>query len=456
MRNALAAALGLAAARAAFEIRLVDQYGAVMDGSVSQTGRLEVRNPPSSTTWGTVCDDYWGFYWRNADIACDELFGTAAVSYDDYAPEFEAVSNSVPIYMDDVACEGTEPSLSLCAASAWGSENCNHYEDIHLTCEAVAAVAAPTPAPTPSPTVGCSRTIKVGTFDEANPYTAAVMSKWLDSSTACWAFYRQTSGGRSIAHLENGDLDVAMLGSTPFAAAAARRAALSAVSVLHLKGAAQALVTRSDLTGPVDLQNTILWTPYVSTTHYILLAAMSQMGIDVSDLTLETRSPAAIVAAWDAGTIDGAACWGNTMAYLLDNPHGATGEPGRAMVDAATVAQWGYDTGNVLGVSDAFLASDPALVSTIVEKFAQATYDYTNNQLSGLWDAGADYMAYVDDFVSRTRPSSSRTTTRRPTPSTSSSSGRRAWSTCAAPTARARRSSPRASRPRRRRPAAGR
>ncbi|KAH8094256.1 platelet-activating factor acetyltransferase [Aureococcus anophagefferens] len=69
------------------------------------------------------------------------------------------------------------------------------------------------------------------------------------------------------------------------------------------------------------------------------------------------------------------------------------------MVDAATVAQWGYDTGNVLGVSDAFLASDPALVATIVEKFAQATYDYTNNQLSGLWDAGADYMAYVDDFV---------------------------------------------------------
>jgi hypothetical protein len=53
------------------------------------------------------------------------------------------------------------------------------------------------------------------------------------------------------------------------------------------------------------------------------------------------------------------------------------------MVDAATVAQWGYDTGNVLGVSDAFLASDPALVGTIVEKFAQATYDYTNNQLSG-------------------------------------------------------------------------
>ncbi|KAH8094255.1 platelet-activating factor acetyltransferase [Aureococcus anophagefferens] len=186
--SALAAALGLAAARAAFEMRLVDQYGAVMDGSVSQTGRLEVRNPPSSTTWGTVCDDYWNYYERNADVACDEL-GTAAVSYDDYAPTARA---------------------------------------------------------------------------------------------------------------------------------------LSAVSVLHLKGAAQALVTRSDLTGPVNLRGKILWTPYVSTTHYILLAAMSQMGIDVSDLTLETRSPAAIVAAWDAGTIDGAACWGNTMAYLLDNPHGAT------------------------------------------------------------------------------------------------------------------------------------
>ena len=142
---------------------------------------------------------------------------------------------------------------------------------------------------------------------------------------------------------------MAMLGSTPFATAAARRAAISAVSILHFKGAAQALVTRASMLGPSDLEGATLWTPYTSTTHYILLAAMSEMGIDVSEVTLVMASPAAIIAAWDAGAIDGAACWGNTMAHLLASPHGADGENGRSMVDAATVAQWNYETGNVLG-----------------------------------------------------------------------------------------------------------
>ena len=88
------------------------------------------------------------------------------------------------------------------------------------------------------------------------------MSRWLDGASACWTFYRQTSGGVSIAALENGDLDVAMLGSTPFATAAARRAGVTAVSILHFKGAAQALVTRSALVGPADLAGATLYTPY--------------------------------------------------------------------------------------------------------------------------------------------------------------------------------------------------
>ena len=87
----------------------------------------------------------------------------------------------------------------------------------------------------------CTTTVKVGTFDEANPYTIAPMTQWLDDDDVCFVFYRETSGGRSIQHLEAGDLDMAMLGSTPYATAAARRAGVSAVSILHFKGAAQAL-----------------------------------------------------------------------------------------------------------------------------------------------------------------------------------------------------------------------
>ena len=207
------------------------------------------------------------------------------------------------------------------------------------------------------------RTVRVGTFDEANPFTVAMMTQWLDDADYCYAYYREPSGGRTIQHLEAGDLDLAILGSTPYAAAAARRADLSAVSILHFKGAAQALVTRPGIVEPGDLiqEGAVLWTPYTSTTHYILLAALAAFGVDAGQVALVTKSPAEIVAAWDRGEIDGAACWGNTMSYLLDNPWGGSGSDiGRVLIDAATVAQWDYQTGNVLGVSDAFLASDAA------------------------------------------------------------------------------------------------
>ena len=237
----------------------------------------------------------------------------------------------------------------------------------------------------------CTTTVRVGTFDEANPYTVAAMTQWLDDDDVCFVFYRETSGGRSIQHLEAGDLDMAMLGSTPYATAAARRAGVSAVSILHFKGAAQALITRPDLTAPQDLAGTTLWTPYTSTTHYILLAGLAQAGFDVDEVTLITASPAAIIEAWDNGEIDGAACWGNTMQHLLDNEWGGeSGQLGRAMIDAATVAQWDFETGNVLGVSDAFLAAhgeDGGLVERVVDAFARANYDYVRAYQQDGWAA---------------------------------------------------------------------
>ena len=44
---------------------------------------------------------------------------------------------SEPIWLDDVECLGTEPSLADCASSDFGDTNCHHYEDagVRCTCE---------------------------------------------------------------------------------------------------------------------------------------------------------------------------------------------------------------------------------------------------------------------------------------------------------------------------------
>ena len=50
----------------------------------------------------------------------------------------------------------------------------------------------------------------------------------------------------------------------------------------------------------------------------LLLAALGVCYIDMAGVEVVTKSPAEIIEAWKAGTIDGGACWGNCMATLLN------------------------------------------------------------------------------------------------------------------------------------------
>ena len=168
--------------------------------------------------------------------------------------------------------------------------------------------------------------------DSSNPEALIIISDWLNDNkvgTECWTFYRQSSGGYSIQRLDSGDLDMALLGSTPYAASAARRGKLKAVGMAHIKGSAEALITRAEFTEPKQLSNetfkATIATPKTSTTHYVALAVIANAGMDLTDVNLVFMSPDDIKDAWDAGDIDGACIWGTTMQYMLDNG-------GRAMV----------------------------------------------------------------------------------------------------------------------------
>merc|ERR1719271_2280818 len=241
------------------------------------------------------------------------------------------------------------------------------------------------------------------------------MTDWLNdcwtsptttSSTVCaecWTFYRQSSGIYSIQKLDSGDLDMALLGSTPYAASAARRGALQAVGTAHIKGSAEALITRGEFTEPKQLSNetfkATIATPKTSTTHYVALAVIANAGMDLTDVNLVFMSPDEIKAEWDAGTIDGACIWGTTMQHMLDNG-------GRAMVDATTVAQWEYVTGNVLAASDAMLSTllGRNLVTHLLAAFERTRYDYTQSAAqtadeTGNWATNGPYNENVARFA---------------------------------------------------------
>ncbi|WP_066901010.1 taurine ABC transporter substrate-binding protein [Mycolicibacterium houstonense] len=164
------------------------------------------------------------------------------------------------------------------------------------------------------------------------------------------------------------ELDFGALGSSPVARglSAPLNIPYQVAFVLDVAGDNEALVARdgAGVNSIADLRGKRVATPFASTAHYSLLAALAQNGLSPSDVQLIDLQPQAILAAWERGDIAAAYSWLPTLDQLR--------KTGKDLITSRQLAKDGKPTLDLAAVSDDFSAAHPEVVDIWRQQQARA------------------------------------------------------------------------------------
>lgn len=184
------------------------------------------------------------------------------------------------------------------------------------------------------------------------------------------------SGAGVLRALASGDVQIGNIGSSPLAVAAAQKLPIEAFLLASQLGNSEALLVKKNITTPQDLIGKRIAVPFISTTHYSLLAALKHWGIKPSQVQLVNLQPPAIIAAWQRGDIDGAYVWAPAVNELEKN--------GKVLTDSAQVGSWGSPTLDVWVVRKDFARQHPEIVTAFARSALAAQQSYLDNPDSWL------------------------------------------------------------------------
>jgi len=178
------------------------------------------------------------------------------------------------------------------------------------------------------------------------------------------------SGAEVITAVASGDIQIGYVGSSPLAAAASKELPVETFFIAAQIGSAEALVVRNgaNITKAADLVGKKVAVPFVSTTHYSLLAALKHWGVDAKKVNIVNLRPTEITAAWQRGDIDAAYVWDPALGQIKGN--------GKVLTDSAQVAKWGAPTFDAWIVRKDFAQKNPDVVTAFARVTGEAYASY--------------------------------------------------------------------------------
>jgi taurine transport system substrate-binding protein len=201
--------------------------------------------------------------------------------------------------------------------------------------------------------------------DMVVPFRALMASGAIEKATGYTVNWRKFgSGGDVIRAMASGSVHIGEAGSSPIAAAASQGLDIQLFWILGVIADAEQLVARNGtgIKSVADLRGKTVAVPFVSTSHYQLIAALADAGLSQKDVTILNMRPPEIAAAWERGDIDAAFVWNPVLARAKKS--------GTVVVSAGEIARKGKATFDGLIVNRAWAAQNRDFLVTLVKLIA--------------------------------------------------------------------------------------
>lgn len=170
-------------------------------------------------------------------------------------------------------------------------------------------------------------------------------------------------GGDMLRAIAADQVDFGGLGNPPAAIGITRELPIQGIMVLNMLYDVEAFAVRTseNIKRLEDLKGKTVAAPFGSTTHYLLLNALTDEGIDPASMKIIDLRPNDIAQAWFRGDIDAAWFWEPALGRVLEGD-------ANLFLTSGTMAQRGYPTWDVGVVMNEFAEKYP----DYVEKFIRA------------------------------------------------------------------------------------
>jgi taurine transport system substrate-binding protein len=211
--------------------------------------------------------------------------------------------------------------------------------------------------------------------DMVVPFRVLIDTGELEKATGYKISWKKfTGGGDVIRAMASGDVQIGEVGSSPAATAASQGLDVQVFWILDDIANAEQLVARngSNVNSIADLKGKKIGVPFVSTTHYQLLFALKDAGVDPKSATVLNMRPPEIAAAWERGDIDATFVWNPALARVKQS--------GKVLASAGDIAKKGTPTFDAIMVNRSWAAQHKEFMVALVKAIAAKDAEYKANK----------------------------------------------------------------------------